>query len=146
MEIFAIWQKLPKQKAEYWSDGPEERLLLGRKHVRALRVRICTFLVALCLQLWKLYNKQRRLFSLLNPGILATTAGNVENDTLLQWIPLQTTWSFAPSSGSTNTFPSTAWDQWKTLPATLLVLMYVLKWESMKYEQDLHRNSYQYRR
>lgn len=64
-----------------------------RGHVRVLRGRICAFLVALCLQFCRLCNKQRRLFSLLNLGTLVTSTGNVENDTSLQWISLQTTWS-----------------------------------------------------
>lgn len=68
-----------------------------RGHVRVLTGRICAFLVSLCLQFCRLCNKQRRLFSLLNLGTPVTSTGNVENDTSLQWISLQTTWSLLPA-------------------------------------------------
>lgn len=57
---------------------------------RVTQRRICAFLVTLCLLLGRLCNKQRRLFSLLNPGTLVIICKNVENDALLQRIPLQT--------------------------------------------------------
>lgn len=65
-------------------------LLLRRGCTRVAPRRICAFLVTLCLLFGRLYNKQRRLFSLLNPGTLVIITKNVENDALLQRIPLQT--------------------------------------------------------